>query len=210
MDRSVRVAHYNPQKSRRPLGDATSRANAATSPVHNTKQSPTHHGHAQQQLPHNESLLPQGDTLTVHHPITGVENKHLANVARTEGKESKRNSATSNASSNNSGSRRRKTHIGPWQLGKTIGEGGCSRVRAVRHCVTGQLGAAKIISKKTADKVKAQSLMNLYKSAETDPKLAAHMKLMPFGLEREIVIMKLLNHSNIVKLFDVWENRSEL
>ncbi|KKY15323.1 putative serine threonine protein kinase [Diplodia seriata] len=95
-------------------------------------------------------------------------------------------------------------------LGKTIGEGGCSRVRAVRHCVTGQLGAAKIISKKTADKVKAQSLLNLYKSAETDPKLAAHMKAMPFGLEREIVIMKLLNHSNIVKLFDVWENRSEL
>lgn len=206
MERSGRAARYNSQKSRRPLTDATSRANSSTPPSRGTKTSVQHHGYAQQQLPHNESLLPQGDTLTVHHPASTAENKRLANVAKVDGRAVKRDSATSTMS-NSSG---RKTHIGPWQLGKTIGEGGCSRVRAVRHCVTGQLGAAKIISKKTADKVKAQSLLNLYKSAETDPKLAAQMKVMPFGLEREIVIMKLLNHSNIVKLFDVWENRSEL
>ncbi|GME24211.1 Camk camkl gin4 protein kinase [Neofusicoccum parvum] len=210
MDRPGRAAHHNAQKFRRPLTDATSRANSATPPSRNTKVSPAQHGYVQQQLPHNESLLPQGNALTVHHPAPVVENKYLANVAKADGRTANRDSAISNSSTHTNSSHRRKTHIGPWQLGKTIGEGGCSRVRAVRHCVTGQLGAAKIISKKTADKVKAQSLLNLYKSAETDPKLAAHMKLMPFGLEREIVIMKLLNHPNIVKLFDVWENRSEL
>ncbi|KAH7065163.1 serine/threonine-protein kinase GIN4 [Macrophomina phaseolina] len=204
MERSGRPSRYSSQKSRRPLTDATSRANSST-PPRSTKAS-TKHGEAQYQLFHNESLLPQGDTPTVHRPTSTAENKHPANVAKIDSRAVNRDSAVSNLS-NSSG---RKTHIGPWQLGKTIGEGGCSRVRAVRHCVTGQLGAAKIISKKTADKVKAQSLLNLYKSAETDPKLAAQMKIMPFGLEREIVIMKLLNHSNIVKLFDVWENRSEL
>ncbi|KAF4537662.1 hypothetical protein BFW01_g11178 [Lasiodiplodia theobromae] len=209
MDHPGRAARYNSQKSRKPLTDATSRANASTPPSRNTKVA-SQHGYAQQHLPHNESILPQGNTLTVHHPGATVENKHLSNVVKGDGRATNRDSTISTASTHASSSSRRKTHIGPWQLGKTIGEGGCSRVRAVRHSVTGQLGAAKIISKKTADKVKAQSLLNLYKSAETDPKLAAHMKAMPFGLEREIVIMKLLNHSNIVKLFDVWENRSEL
>ncbi|KAL1639549.1 serine/threonine-protein kinase gin4 [Diplodia intermedia] len=210
MERPGRPARYSSQKSRKPLTDATSRANASTPPPRSSKVA-TQHGYAQQQhLPHNESILTEGNTLTVHHPGTVVENKHLSNVNRGDGRASNRDSAISTTSTQASSSSRRKSHIGPWQLGKTIGEGGCSRVRAVRHCVTGQLGAAKIISKKTADKVKAQSLLNLYKSAETDPKLAAHMKAMPFGLEREIVIMKLLNHSNIVKLFDVWENRSEL
>ncbi|KAL1619065.1 serine/threonine-protein kinase gin4 [Diplodia seriata] len=209
MERPGRPARYSSPKSRKPLTDATSRANASTPPQRNSKVA-TQHGYAQQHLPHNESILSEGNTLTVHHPGTVVENKHLSNVNRGDGRASNRDSAISTTSTQASSSSRRKSHIGPWQLGKTIGEGGCSRVRAVRHCVTGQLGAAKIISKKTADKVKAQSLLNLYKSAETDPKLAAHMKAMPFGLEREIVIMKLLNHSNIVKLFDVWENRSEL
>ncbi len=32
----------------------------------------------------------------------------------------------------------------------------------------------------------------------------------PFGIEREIVIMKLIEHPNIIKLYDVWENRGEM
>jgi len=122
----------------------------------------------------------------------------------------KRVSDASNSSTAASHTARRKTHIGPWQLGKTIGKGGCSRVRLVRHSQTHEWAAAKIISKAVAEQARAISLANLIKSAETDPALAASGKLIPFGLEREIVIMKLLDHPNIVKLYDVWENRNEL
>jgi serine/threonine protein kinase len=79
----------------------------------------------------------------------------------------------------------------------------------VRHSVTGEYGAAKIISKDTAEKVRAMSLANLIESAAHDPTLAG-AKVIPFGLEREICIMKLLNHPNIVRLQDIWENRNEL
>lgn len=122
----------------------------------------------------------------------------------------KRDSEISNASTNASTGGRRKTHIGPWQLGRTIGKGGCSRVRIVRHTLTGQMGAAKIISKATAEKVRALSLANLVESAQYDPTLFASSKIIPFGLEREICIMKLLDHPYIVRLYDIWENRNEL
>jgi len=65
------------------------------------------------------------------------------------------------------------------------------------------------VAKAVAEKARAVSLANLVKSAEEEPSFA-NGKVMPFGLEREIVIMKLLNHRNIVRLFDVWENRNEL
>jgi serine/threonine-protein kinase HSL1 (negative regulator of Swe1 kinase) len=76
--------------------------------------------------------------------------------------------------------------------------------------MTGQYGAAKIISKTTAEKVRALSLANLIKSAEQDPAFHLDGKVIPFGLEREICIMKLLDHPNIVRLYDIWENRDEL
>ncbi|KAK8227865.1 hypothetical protein BKA81DRAFT_384182 [Phyllosticta paracitricarpa] len=189
MDLPGRVAPGQHSRTRRPLADAGSR---------------------NQPVPHNASIVANGNTFTVRSNRPVAENKNLVRVTEEERTSSKRDSTISTGSNATTSSRKRKTHIGPWQLGKTIGEGGCSRVRIVRHSITGQLGAAKIISKKTAEKVKAQSLLNLYKSAEMDPKLNAQCKLMPFGLEREIVIMKLLDHPNIVKLYDVWENRSEL
>lgn len=33
---------------------------------------------------------------------------------------------------------------------------------------------------------------------------------MPSGIEREVVIMKLIEHPNVISLYDVWENRGEL
>jgi len=81
-------------------------------------------------------------------------------------------------------------------------------VRLVRHSVTGKYGAAKIISKATAEKVRALSLANLI--AEQESSLYPDGKVIPFGLEREICIMKLLDHPNIVRLYDIWENRDEL
>ena len=35
-------------------------------------------------------------------------------------------------------------------------------------------------------------------------------KVLPYGIEREVVIMKLIEHPNVISLYDVWENRSEL
>ena len=35
-------------------------------------------------------------------------------------------------------------------------------------------------------------------------------KNLPFAIEREVVVMKLMSHPNIIKLFDLWENRGEL
>lgn len=145
--------------------------------------------------------------------LSSPENKHLSAVQAREqsSPHSKRDSATPGASTNESNSKgRRKTHVGPWQLGRTIGQGGCSRVRLVRHSVTGQRGAAKIISKATAEKIRALSLANLIKSVEKEPGFDPYGKSIPFGLEREICIMKLLDHPNIVRLYDVWENRDEL
>jgi serine/threonine-protein kinase HSL1 (negative regulator of Swe1 kinase) len=199
--------HGRPPTRRRALGDGSSRANESTQPRRTDK----HSQDTIPPLPHNESIVPNG-TLAVRHEHASLENKRLsAVVAHDEARphNSKRDSEISNASTNASNTnRRRKTHIGPWQLGKTIGHGGCSRVRLVRHTGTGQLGAAKIISKATAEKVRALSLANLIESAEQEAPTGC--KVIPFGLEREICIMKLLQHQNIVRLYDVWENRDEL
>lgn len=204
---------------RTPLGDVTNRANEDYSARRRTgKYTSSHYGSAMSSptpLPHNESLVPDG-SLAVRHPShqnqPSPQNKRVSaviNEARPHNP--KRDSEISNASSTLS-NRRRQTHIGPWQLGKTIGEGGCSRVRIVRHSGTGALGAAKIISRAMAEKVRALSLANLVKSAEADGSLqvTGNSKYIPCGLEREICIMKLLDHPNIVRIYDIWENRNEL
>lgn len=145
-------------------------------------------------------------------PGSNRANKRVS-VIKSQEHNSKRDSEISNASSTGSSSGRKRT-IGQWQLGRTVGKGGCSTVRLVRHVVTGQQGAVKIISRKTAESVRAQSLANLAASQERSIQdLVAAGKMMPPpppGLMREIAIMKLLNHPNIVKLFDVWENHNEL
>lgn len=69
----------------------------------------------------------------------------------------------------------------------------------------------KIITRSVAESTRAQSLANLIESTRGSamPTTAGY-KPIPFGLEREIAVMKLLEHPNIVRLFDVWENRNEL
>jgi serine/threonine-protein kinase HSL1 (negative regulator of Swe1 kinase) len=204
--------HGRPPTRRRALGESSSRGNEIPQAQrrgdkHNRDHMPSS---SPQPLPHNESLVPNGKLAVRHEQQVSPENKRLSTVQAHEPRahSSKRDSEISNTSTNASNTnRRRKTSIGPWQLGKTIGRGGCSRVRLVRHTGTGKYGAAKIISKATAEKVRALSLANLIKSAEQDETTG---KVIPFGLEREICIMKLLDHPNIVRLYDIWENRNEL
>lgn len=102
-----------------------------------------------------------------------------------------------------------KRLVGPWNLGATLGTGSTGRVRKARHVQTGQIAAVKIMSKTEAASMRSTSVMQM------DTKLApgtrqAEGNFLPFGLEREIVIMKLIDHPNIVKLYDLWENRGEM
>ena len=170
-----------PPTRRKPLTDATFRANEITTPPRQIKGKPRIQVLSSSPgVLHNESLVPNG-TLAVHHQRpASPDNKRVSAVANEEQRNTKRDSEISNASTNASSTgRRRKTHIGPWQLGRTIGRGGCSRVRIVRHCTTQQYGAAKIISKATAEKVRALSLANLIKSAEQEQSMFPGGKVIP-------------------------------
>jgi serine/threonine-protein kinase HSL1, negative regulator of Swe1 kinase len=126
--------------------------------------------------------------------------------------EEKRVSVYSNVSSSTSSkaSRQLKTHVGPWQLGKTLGQGSSGRVRAARHTVTRLPAAVKIVSKKTSHLTQAPSLANLDHIDKSQPLSVDGVRRMPLAIEREIAIMKLTEHPNIVKLYDIWENRSEM
>jgi serine/threonine-protein kinase HSL1, negative regulator of Swe1 kinase len=162
-------------------------------------------------MPHNESFVGDG-TLAVRHGLEAVPspspgNERVSILSKeSEHSDQKRNSAASNTSTLNSNppaGKGRKRTIGPWHLGATIGKGGTSTVRLVRHMVTGQKAVAKIVSKHDAERARAVSMAHLQAVDPGD-------RVIPFGLEREVTIMKLLKHKNIVQLYDVWENRWEM
>ena len=106
--------------------------------------------------------------------------------------------------------------IGLWKIGRTIGKGSSGRsrlssllllsessrlgrVRIARHSKTGQYAAIKIVSK--------TALVNSRRSIQGLEEQADRILL---GIEREIVIMKLIDHPNIMRLYDVWETSTEL
>lgn len=185
-----------PHQGRQPLTDATSRANHS---------------------PASAARGPEGRTVdreqlkaaeVVSASSTGpAESARLSVVTETQA-DSNRNSAIS-TSSTVSGKGKRKTHVGPWQLGRTLGKGATGRVRLAKHAVTGQTAAIKIVSKKSAAMVQSESIAAMDRNAGF---LAASQatRPMPFGIEREVVIMKLIEHPNVINLYDVWENRGEL
>ena len=161
-------------------------------------------------LPHHESLKPEG-CLSVRGdpgPAIVAENKRISAIANETQPESNRNSAISTTSTASAKSRR-KTHVGPWQLGRTLGKGATGRVRLAKHSLTGQTAAIKIVSKKSAALVQSASMAQMDKEAPAANTVAG-FRVMPFGIEREVVIMKLIKHPNVINLYDVWENRGEL
>lgn len=93
---------------------------------------------------------------------------------------------------------KRKTHVGPWQLGKTLGIGASGSVRLVRHIETNELGAVKIMSKQRTDQVSGGDDIVRPKEKWTN------------SMEREVIIMKMVRHPNVVRMYDVWEGRHEL
>ncbi|KAI9701221.1 MAG: hypothetical protein M1836_001890 [Candelina mexicana] len=203
-----RQSHRRTNQKRQPLGDATTRAN-------NSQPRPAQRSHnldmpSSPRLPHHESLKPNGNLAAPFissSPMPTAENPRLSAIANDTKKGSNRDSQISTTSTTGSGKSRRKTHVGPWQLGKTLGKGATGRVRFARHSITGQLAAIKIVSKKDAGMVRATSLKVIDDKGGIGPD---GERLMPFGIEREVVIMKLISHPNVISLYDVWENRGEL
>ncbi|KAK5090085.1 serine/threonine-protein kinase gin4 [Lithohypha guttulata] len=161
-------------------------------------------------IPHHESIHPEGNLSVVtrpHVPSPRPRNDRIVAIAEDEPKASKRDSQISTTSTVSSSKAKRKTHIGPWQLGRTLGKGATGRVRLAKHAFTGQTAAIKIVSKKSAALVQSASMRKM------DDDLTSNIsgaRTMPFGIEREIVIMKLIEHPNITSLYDIWENRGEL
>ncbi|XP_029351802.1 MAP/microtubule affinity-regulating kinase 3-like isoform X5 [Echeneis naucrates] len=77
-------------------------------------------------------------------------------------------------------------HVGNYRLLKTIGKGNFAKVKLARHVLTGREVAIKIIDKTQLNPTSLQKLF------------------------REVRIMKILNHPNIVKLFEVIETEKTL
>lgn len=110
----------------------------------------------------------------------------------------KRLSQISTNTNSSSKKRRAQNKIGPWKLGRTLGRGSTGRVRLAKNVHTGKLAAVKIVPKLNFKKIE-------------NPKYKNHdATRLPYGIEREIIIMKLISHPNIMGLYDVWENKNDL
>lgn len=91
--------------------------------------------------------------------------------------------------------------VGPWKLGETLGFGSTGKVQLACNEITQQPAAIKEISKAIFSAKAAPGNSSIAASAP-DP--------LPYGIEREIIIMKLLNHPNVLRLYDVWETNPSL
>jgi serine/threonine-protein kinase HSL1, negative regulator of Swe1 kinase len=212
-----------PPTRRQPLGEATRRVNN----IHDKQHSSL--GHKHDNIPHHESLQVDGllqvrnGTTSPHSPDCHAVNEYLregspgASVANPrlsaiskEYPNSNRNSQISTVSTNASDGKRVKAKIGPWRLGKTLGKGATARVRFARHAYTGKEAAIKIVQKKHATMTQAGSLANLDKVEAGQTDFGDGLRRMPLGIEREVAIMKLVQHPHVMKLYDIWENRTEM
>jgi serine/threonine-protein kinase HSL1, negative regulator of Swe1 kinase len=230
LDQAISFTEMNPPRAptrRAPLGDATQRVNNALDVTQSSldKDSPSlrHHerliagGLLQASEPQNSPMVGQKGISSrdcygvVGSPGTNAANPRLSAISKEYPiPNSNRNSQISTTSTNGSGGGRRKTHIGPWHLGKTLGKGSTARVRMARHAVTGQLAAIKIVQKKDAQLSQAGSIAALDRKDAAINNSGEGPKRMPYSIEREVAIMKLIEHPHIMKLYDIWENRTEM
>ncbi|KAL2141695.1 hypothetical protein VTI28DRAFT_2061 [Corynascus sepedonium] len=216
--------------SRQPLGDATQRLNHVTvNPANGSYEIgdvENHISSALQSAPCGHSnlvpILKRFPSENHHYHTLGTTTlvgsgqatacSALSNPGPQGPSDVRRVSQISNVSSNASSTRQIKTFIGPWQLGKTLGKGSSARVRLARHRVSHQLVAIKIVAKSTAHITQAGSLANLDSIDCRKPTTNANggIRRMPLAIEREVAILKLIRHPNIIELQDIWENSSEI
>ncbi|TFK34507.1 kinase-like domain-containing protein [Crucibulum laeve] len=89
-----------------------------------------------------------------------------------------------------------RKYMGDWVVGKCIGKGASGRVKLAHHSITGQRAAIKIIPAYTILPSK-----NHGSALYCDQRASVY---------REIAMMKLMNHPNIVRIYDVYESEREL
>ncbi|GHJ88687.1 hypothetical protein NliqN6_5089 [Naganishia liquefaciens] len=82
-------------------------------------------------------------------------------------------------------------YVGPWVLGKMVGKGASGRVRLARSRWSRVYAAIKIVPSANFNDASGRGVFSKERKA----------------LEREVSIMKLLNHPNLMKLYDVYERQ---
>jgi len=217
--------------SRAPLSDATGRINNAASlihgvnklkenpqmiynqasadgftskqknPIRKQQQQQQHHHHHQ---PQRHAPRPPPQTTVSAASIAISNNIILRNQHGTASASVSHNPAVPSRSKEGY-----KTLVGPWTLGKTLGRGSNGQVRLCRHRQTGQDAAVKIISKKAAARFSQETSMAALNRIDS-PQNDANDRRVPVAIEREVAILKLVDHPNILKLYDMWENRSDM
>lgn len=143
--------------------------------------------------PHSFNLLPLAPPLAMASSVASPPRQRKADTSR---------AGAGGATGARRGPRMDKEDprtIGPWRIGKTIGKGSSGRVKIAKHSKTGKYAAVKIVPK--------QMLLN---SRMSITEAGAKADKMLLGIEREIVIMKLIEHPNVMSLYDVWETSNEL
>lgn len=88
--------------------------------------------------------------------------------------------------------------VGPWIIGECVGKGASGHVKIARHRRTGQLAAVKILP--LAPFVNSRASLDSQAKSEKQR----------LGIDREITMMKLMNHPNIMRIYDVYEGEKQL
>ncbi|KAI0312160.1 kinase-like domain-containing protein [Amylostereum chailletii] len=90
-------------------------------------------------------------------------------------------------------------YVGPWIMGECVGKGASGHVKIAKHCKTGQLAAVKILS-----------LDMVFSSHVSLNSRLQKFDKQRLGIDKEITMMKLMNHPNIMRIYDVYEGDQEL
>ncbi|KAI1427415.1 hypothetical protein F5Y12DRAFT_712221 [Xylaria sp. FL1777] len=210
---------------RAPLGDATDRVINASPQKHGkhrlTNPQPNPLGAHPTNVAPTKAPLRKSTAVSSSTPVSNLKGLDISRSAKPrpssglhaaapgvkEANGGQRSSLISTSSGASGGNR--KTHIGPWQLGKTLGKGSAARVRLARHHTTQDIVAVKILAKNMTQLTAAGSMAELEKWDRARDEFNSQRQ-MPLSIEREVAVLKLIDHPHIVKLHDIWENRAEI
>jgi serine/threonine protein kinase len=88
--------------------------------------------------------------------------------------------------------------VGPWIIGECVGKGASGHVKIAKHRRTGQLAAVKILP------------LQPFVTSRSSRSSQAATEKQRLGIDREITMMKLMNHPNIMRIYDIYEGDKEL
>jgi serine/threonine-protein kinase HSL1 (negative regulator of Swe1 kinase) len=99
-------------------------------------------------------------------------------------------------------SKNKKEHVGPWMLGKMLGKGTSGQVRLGKHERSGEYVAIKVLPK-----ILLPGRAEYHENGDRIRQIGGSFS---HGLEREVAVMKLMSHPNVIQLKEVWEGTSEV